>query len=497
MRYWLCLLAALALLCLPAGAAELPKELTDALPSQAERLLEGETGDLLGGMSALWGNLRQEAGKILRSRLKTAAGVLFVVLLCAVLGGLREGGGAVPDFVPMGGALAIAALTAGSLKNLVGLGWEAMEATSVFGKALLGALAVSLAAGGAVQTASFQQVGTVLFGTFLLELIRTLLLPLVYLYAATVTAAAIAPETPLRSLAEAIRKAVSWALGGSLAAFTLYLTLTGAASGAADQAAVRAAKAVLSGTVPVVGGILSDAAETLLAGAGVLRDAGGAGHLRLSLSAPWDPVSPLSGGWFPGGGGGRRPAAKAHRWPWQRLRPGAGDDRQLRGGHHRGHRGGYGSDRPMMEALRTWLYGVFCAALLLTLIQGLLPKGKFRSYASLAGGLILLLALLRPLGVGKDWNWDASTFRAEVTRRQEELNSERQIQLAAIIAEETEAYIWEKGGDLKSVKVEVREVDGVLLPWSAELGCPYGEAISRTLSEDLGIPRERQRYEGD
>ena len=270
MRYWLCLLVALALLCLPAGAAELPKELTDALPSQAERLLEGETGDLLGGMSALGGNLRQEAGKILRSRLKTAAGVLFVVLLCAVLGGLREGG-AVPDFVPMGGALAIAALTAGSLKNLVGFGWEAMEATSVFGKALLGALAVSLAAGGAVQTASFQQVGTVLFGTFLLELIRTLLLPLVYLYAATVTAAAIAPETPLRSLAEAIRKAVSWALGGSLAAFTLYLTLTGAVSGAADQAAVRAAKAVLSGTVPVVGGIIAEASETVLAGASVLK----------------------------------------------------------------------------------------------------------------------------------------------------------------------------------------------------------------------------------
>ena len=260
MRRWLCVLAALALLCLPAGAEELPAELTDALPSQAERLLEGETGDLGAGLSALWGNLRQEAGKILRSRLRTAAGVLFTVLLCAVLGGLREGNGSVPDFVPMAGALAIAALTAESLRNLVGLGWEAMEATALFGKALLAALALSLAAGGAVQTASF-----------LLELIRKLLLPLVYLYTAALTAAAIAPETPLRSLAEAIRKAVSWILGGSLAAFTLYLTLTGAVSGAADKAAVRAAKAVLSGTVPVVGGILSDAAETLLAGAGVLR----------------------------------------------------------------------------------------------------------------------------------------------------------------------------------------------------------------------------------
>ena len=46
MRRWICILAALALLCLPAGAEELPAELTDALPSQAERLLEGETGDL-------------------------------------------------------------------------------------------------------------------------------------------------------------------------------------------------------------------------------------------------------------------------------------------------------------------------------------------------------------------------------------------------------------------------------------------------------------------
>ena len=302
MRRWICILAALTLLCLPAGAEELPAELTDALPSQAERLLEGETGDLGAGLSALWGNLRQEAGKILRSRLRTAAGVLFTVLLCAVLGGLREGNGSVPDFVPMAGALAIAALTAESLRNLVGLGWEAMEATALFGKALLAALALSLAAGGAVQTASMQQVGTVLFGTFLLELIRKLLLPLVYLYTAALTAAAIAPETPLRSLAEAIRKAVSWILGGSLTAFTLYLTLAGAVSGAADKATVRAAKAVLSGTVPVVGGILSDAAETLLAGAGVLRGSIGVfGTLGvLAICAyPFLPVgvrSPLSRG---------------------------------------------------------------------------------------------------------------------------------------------------------------------------------------------------------
>ena len=153
----------------------------------------------------------------------------------------------------------------------------------------------------------------------------------------------------------------------------------------------------------------------------------------------------------------------------------------------------------MMDALRAWLSGVCCAALLVTLVQRLLPKGKLKNLASLTGGLILLLTVLRPLGVGRSWSWDASAFQAKVEARQAELEAERQARLAAIIAEEAEAYIWEKGEALgleAPADVEVREADGVLLPWRAELGCPYDEALSRAVAE-LGIPRERQRYEGE
>lgn len=50
-----------------------------------------------------------------------------------------------------------------------------------------------------------------------------------------------------------------------------YLTASGAIAGSADAAAVKAAKMTISRAIPVVGGILSDAAETVLAGAGVLR----------------------------------------------------------------------------------------------------------------------------------------------------------------------------------------------------------------------------------
>ena len=47
------------------------------------------------------------------------------------------------------------------------------------------------------------------------------------------------------------------------------------------------------------------------------------------------------------------------------------------------------------------------------------------------------------------------------------------------------------------VEVEVREEGGVLLPWSARLDGPCDEDLSRALAEELGIPRERQYYEGD
>ena len=57
--------------------------------------------------------------------------------------------------------------------------------------------------------------------------------------------------------------------------FTGYITITGVVSGSADQAALKAAKLTISGAVPVVGGILSDASEAVLVSAGVVKNAVG------------------------------------------------------------------------------------------------------------------------------------------------------------------------------------------------------------------------------
>ena len=66
--------------------------------------------------------------------------------------------------------------------------------------------------------------------------------------------------------------------------FLGWLTASGAIAGSADAAAVKTAKIAISRAVPVVGSILSDAAETVLTGAGALKSTVGAVGLAAVLA---------------------------------------------------------------------------------------------------------------------------------------------------------------------------------------------------------------------
>lgn len=65
-------------------------------------------------------------------------------------------------------------------------------------------------------------------------------------------------------------------LTGALILFTGYLAVSGALSGSSDALTAQLTKNAISTAVPVVGGIISDAAGSVLAGALVLKNAVGA-----------------------------------------------------------------------------------------------------------------------------------------------------------------------------------------------------------------------------
>lgn len=276
MKRMMLVLLLLALLPVSANAAEVPRDLLSAAPEGTERLLEAAEEGMEGFLDGLQTILRKgkdAAADILRQRVKDSAAVLAVVLLCGTIEGFHQGTGSrFTLFLPMAAALSVTLLTAGSLDTLIGLGARTVGELSLFSKALLPTLAAATAATGAMTTATFQQVSAMFLVDLLMNLIEGLLLPMVYLYIGVLTASCCLPENRLGALADGLKKALTWVLTTALLAFTVYLSVARVISGAADGTGVKLTKAAISGVVPVVGGIIADAAETVLAGAGMLKN---------------------------------------------------------------------------------------------------------------------------------------------------------------------------------------------------------------------------------
>ena len=287
MKKTLLLFVLLPLLLLPARAAEadaraLQREVLDleGVEDAAEGYMDGFTPegmDLDGGLSGVLEKGNSALPGALREGVRSCALLLTVVLLCSLAEGLAAGGGEAPlPVAPLAGALAVAAVAVGDVRALLGLGSETLDTMTGFANVLLPAAAILTAATGAIAGAAARQMAAALFSGLLMNLITRLLVPMLYAYlAASVGHAALGNET-LKRIAGMLKWAVTSILTVVLMVFVGYLTVSGVIAGSADAARVKAARFAMSNAVPVVGGILSDAADTVLASAGVLRGAVGA-----------------------------------------------------------------------------------------------------------------------------------------------------------------------------------------------------------------------------
>lgn len=291
MKKLICLVIVLLAVTVHAQAAEVPKDLTDALPEGAGELLRdidpSDAQGFAGGVSRILEKVGGQVGTILRQRVRGAASVLLVVVVCGAVEGFYQGagGGKAAMFLPMVGTLSVTLVTAGSLDSLIGLGAETIGELNVFSKVLLPTLAAATAASGAVSTATFQQVTTVFLVDLLMNLINGLLLPLVYLYIGALAAGACLPENRLGVIADGLKKIITWLLTTALLLFTVYLSAARVISGAVDGTTVKVAKTAISNVVPVVGSIIAEAAETVLAGAGLLKNTIGVFGMLAILAA--------------------------------------------------------------------------------------------------------------------------------------------------------------------------------------------------------------------
>ena len=154
----------------------------------------------------------------------------------------------------------------------------------------------------------------------------------------------------------------------------------------------------------------------------------------------------------------------------------------------------------MMDGIRQWLLGILAAAMGLSLLYALLPKGAVRAAAKATGGLVLLLAVLGP-AAGLDLS-DLTVRYEDLSRDMEQqaetYRREGQAQLELGIRQRTAAYISEKAASLGidcRVQVEVRTEDGLPLPYGASLDVERDQVLSDYMAQELGIPASRQSWQ--
>ena len=145
-----------------------------------------------------------------------------------------------------------------------------------------------------------------------------------------------------------------------------------------------------------------------------------------------------------------------------------------------------------MTFLRLWLLGVVACAVLVSLAGQLTDGGTMKKIVRFAGGMLLMLAMLRPL-----LRLDLAVYREAVSQLELELAQRQEDALSARIAAETGAYIEDKADELGlSVRAAVRteEVDGVPLPVSVTLCGEENAALADCIERELGIAKEDQLW---
>ena len=224
--------------------------------------------------AGLWNVLSAAVEKLepsLHGGIRCCLRVLCAVLLISV----AEQFSGKKAALELAGVAAVATILLQPSAELMEQGIETARELRSYGALLLPVMASSLAASGGVTASGALYVGTAAFDTVLSVVMTQVLVPMLGIYLAMSIAYGAVGEQMLDRLRELCRWCMEWMMKLTLYLFTGYMTITGVVSGTADAAAGKAAKIAISGAVPVVGGILSDATDAVLLSASVLG--GGAG----------------------------------------------------------------------------------------------------------------------------------------------------------------------------------------------------------------------------
>lgn len=251
----------------------------DALDEDA-RLIGGDlrldgSYDTQGALSRLWDHILSLARQRVQQELRFALKLIAIAFVCALAMSFT-GQKNTHRFISIIGCCAAALLIIGDMDGVTALAVDALNRLSDYSKAAMPVLFTAAAACGAVTSASARYAAACLAMDVLVSAAQRLILPMICAYLAVAVSRSLFDNAVLHTGAQILKWGITTAMTLLTLVFTAYINITGIISGSADALAVKTARTLISGTLPVVGGILSDSANVVLSAAALIKNSAGA-----------------------------------------------------------------------------------------------------------------------------------------------------------------------------------------------------------------------------
>lgn len=269
MRKLLLLILLIGCLVMPVSAMEIePPDIPDTaelyMPENTESFGEG-----------LWYVIRSAINAFLPELGQTASTCALIVGAMILVSLADNFPGASPKVVHLVGAVLIGVIALNPASALIRLGMDTVTELTEYGKLLIPVLTGALAAQGGATSSTALYATTIFFVTVLTAMVTKLIIPMLYIYFCLALVNSAVGEELIKNLRDFMKWLISWSLKTVLYLFTGFMTITGVVSGTADATATKAVKLTISGMIPVVGGIISEASESILISAAVMKNAAG------------------------------------------------------------------------------------------------------------------------------------------------------------------------------------------------------------------------------
>ena len=239
---------------------------------QARKYMPDKSETFAQGVWSIMQNVITHAQPDLAEAAEVCVCILGAVILSSLANQIPGGIHAPTDLV---GVCVIAIIMIRSSNTMIQLAVSTIDEIINYGKLLLPVITAALAAQGGMNTSTALYTGATVFIGIISALIGKLLIPLTYIYLCLAIASCAFGGQMLTNLLKAIKWLMTWILKIAVYVFTGYMSITGIVSGSVDASAIKATKIAFSGMLPVVGGIMSDASESVLAGAAVMKNSVG------------------------------------------------------------------------------------------------------------------------------------------------------------------------------------------------------------------------------